>query len=238
INVFAAGNAGTNNDTTPFDPASFNSPSIVSVAASDSADQRASWSNFGASSVHLAAPGVGILSTYGSSYVSLSGTSMATPHVAGAAALMSAVNSSLTATGIKSLLMSSVDQLGQWSGVVASGGRLNLFSSVLASRGPIPPTVSLLTPADGSTFTAPATISVSASASDADGTITKVDFYANGAFIGTDSTSPYSISWTNVQAGFYTLTAVATDNQTFTATSVGMGVTVTSASDRTNVALA
>ena len=69
LNAFAAGNTGTNNDSKPFDPASLDSASIVSVAASDSLDNRASFSNYGATSVDLAAPGVSILSTGITGYV-------------------------------------------------------------------------------------------------------------------------------------------------------------------------
>ena len=229
INVFAAGNNGYNIDSKPFDPASFTSASIVTVAASDSADNRASFSNYGATAVDLAAPGVSIVSSTVSGYGAMSGTSMATPHVAGAAALLAASNPTLTVAGLKSLMMTSVDPLAQWSGVVASGGRLNLFTAALDAGGDIAPTATLTSPVNAAKFTAPATVTLSAAASDPDGTIAKVDFYANGTMIGTDTTSPYSINWTNVQAGTYSLTAVATDNRTFTGTSAAVGMTVENA---------
>ncbi|HYS27012.1 MAG TPA: Ig-like domain-containing protein [Vicinamibacterales bacterium] len=91
-----------------------------------------------------------------------------------------------------------------------------------------PPAVSLTAPANGATFTAPASITVSASASDADGTVAKVDFFAGTTLIGTDTTSPHSVTWNNVAAGSYSLTAVATDNAGATATSAARTVTVTS----------
>src|SRR4029434_2940341 len=75
-----------------------------------------------------------------------------------------------------------------------------------------PPVVTLTAPVAGATFTAPASITVSADAIDVDGTIAQVDFYANGTLIRTDTSSPYSISWTNVAAANYALTAVARHN--------------------------
>ena len=90
-----------------------------------------------------------------------------------------------------------------------------------------PPTVSLSSPISGaSTYTAPATISLAASAGDSDGTVTKVDFYAGTTLLGTDSSSPYALTWSSVPAGSYTLTAVATDDDGATATSAGISVTV------------
>ena len=87
--VAAAGNSGLNIDTSPTYPASFSAPNLIAVAATNNLDQRASFSNYGAATVHLGAPGVAILSTTSNnSYSAFSGTSMATPHVSGAAALV------------------------------------------------------------------------------------------------------------------------------------------------------
>lgn len=129
LNVFAAGNSGLNVETTPFYPASYTSPSILSIASSTSTDTRSSFSNFGATSVDIAAPGSGILSTYNSSntsYANLSGTSMASPHGAGAAALLASYNPNLSVASLKATLMNTVDALAQWNGVVKTGGRLNV----------------------------------------------------------------------------------------------------------------
>jgi subtilisin family serine protease len=135
LNVFAAGNAADNgnsdNDVTPFYPSSYTSPSILAVAASDRFDNR--FFRYGVKSVDLAAPGIAILSTGytdAQKYRALSGTSMATPHVAGAAALLSSLNPSLSAVSLKATLMNNVDALPQWNGFVKTGGRLNVFKAL------------------------------------------------------------------------------------------------------------
>ena len=133
LNVFAAGNAGNDIDSAPFYPASYTSPSIISVAASNQSDTRAGFSNWGKNSVDLAAPGVSIQSTWysgNSSYTALSGTSMATPHVTGAAALLAAYKPELSAASLKASLLNNVDLLPVWTNLVLSGGRLNVLKAL------------------------------------------------------------------------------------------------------------
>lgn len=98
--------------------------------------------------------------------------------------------------------------------------------SVIVNPPGTPPTVSITSPANGQTFTAPASIAIQATAADSDGTVAKVEFYNGTMLLGTDTTAPYSYTWSNVPAGTYTIRAVATDNQGLTATST-VGVTVT-----------
>jgi hypothetical protein len=89
------------------------------------------------------------------------------------------------------------------------------------------PTVSLSSPANGASFAAGTPITVSATAADTDGTVSRVQFYAGSTLIGTDTSSPYSVSWSTATAGSYTLKAVATDNAGATAASATRTVTVT-----------
>ncbi|MCA9592908.1 MAG: S8 family serine peptidase [Myxococcales bacterium] len=126
--VAAAGNDGVNNDISPHYPAAYSEPNLVAVAASEVDDGRASYSNYGVQTVHLAAPGSNITSTYpGSAYAGASGTSMASPHVAGAAALYVSLHPTGTAEALKAELIATVDLLPAFSSVVASGGRLNVL---------------------------------------------------------------------------------------------------------------
>jgi subtilisin family serine protease len=128
--VAAAGNSSSNNDATPVYPASYPLANVISVAASDSNDGIAGFSNYGASSVHLAAPGAGILSTLpGNQFGSASGTSMATPHVAGAAALILS-SCTLPTASLKATILDSVDQLAWLNGAVATNGRLNVDRAI------------------------------------------------------------------------------------------------------------
>ena len=103
--------------------------------------------------------------------------------------------------------------------------------AVNGTGGNNPPTVSITSPANGAIFTAPANITISGNASDSDGSISKVEFYNGATSLGTDNTSPYSISWNNVATGAYTITAMATDDKGATTMSGGVTITVSSGSD-------
>jgi len=93
------------------------------------------------------------------------------------------------------------------------------------------PTVTLTQPANGATFSAPATVNLSATASDTDGTVTKVEFFNGTTKLGEDTTAPYSFTWSGVSAGSYTLTARATDDVGGTATSAASMITVLSSTN-------
>ncbi len=100
-----------------------------------------------------------------------------------------------------------------------------------------PPIVSISSPASGATFNAPASVTLTASASDPDGTITKVDFYQGSTLLNSDSSSPYSFNWTNVAAGNYSLTAKATDNSGSTTVSNPVTITVSATNQSPVVSL-
>ncbi|WP_206484298.1 S8 family serine peptidase [Thalassotalea sp. G2M2-11] len=133
--VAAAGNDGSDIDAGGFYPAGYDVPNVVAVASTDSEDNLSGFSNFGDQLVHLAAPGSFVLSTVPGGYDTFSGTSMATPHVAGAAALMLSGNPNLTTAQIKSILMNTGDTLPVLENKTISGKRLNVFNALADSGG-------------------------------------------------------------------------------------------------------
>ena len=136
IFVTASGNEGNNNDAVSFYPANFNLDNIVSVAATTRTDALASFSNFGATTVDLAAPGSTIYSTFNtsdSSYTYSSGTSMAVPHVTGAIALLRALHPAESYRQIINRVLATTDPLPGLAGRCATGGRLNLQRALTAN---------------------------------------------------------------------------------------------------------
>jgi thermitase len=143
--VFAAGNGGEDgvgddNDAQPHYPCTLAAANVLCVAAAGSTDL-ASFSNYGRTTVHLAAPGVGILSTFPpTGYATAGGTSMASPHAAGAAALVASHRTALTAPELKNALMNGVTPLASLSGRVWTGGMLNVNAALsAATTAPNPP---------------------------------------------------------------------------------------------------
>lgn len=128
--IAAAGNSGTNNDVTASYPSGYTSPNIIAVASITNTGTLSSFSQYGATTVDIGAPGSGIYSTLpnstGNGYGSYSGTSMATPHVTGAAALYAASHPGATSTTIKNAILSSAVTTPSLSGKCVTGGRLNV----------------------------------------------------------------------------------------------------------------
>ncbi|MEJ2721493.1 MAG: S8 family serine peptidase, partial [bacterium] len=137
--VAAAGNYGENTDIYPHYPSSYDLDNIISVANTTDRDLLSGSSNYGAVTVDLGAPGTNILSTFpGNTYGSISGTSMATPHVSGAVSLLWSAGPSLGHLDVKDIIMSSVDPNPVLAGRTVSGGRLNVFN-MLTGLDSIPP---------------------------------------------------------------------------------------------------
>ena len=136
LNVFAAGNNSQNNDATPFNPANYPATSIISVAATDQSDNLASFSSFGPTNVDLAAPGVDILLTSGSTTNAYygppgrSGTSYACPYVAGAVALLASAYPAATAAELKAAILNGVDLVPALTNKMVTHGRLNVAKAI------------------------------------------------------------------------------------------------------------
>jgi subtilisin family serine protease len=141
LTCFGAGNQSWDNDVDGpgrSTPASFGLPNIIAVAAVDASDVLADFSNYGGSTVHLAAPGVSIGTTARVAwnpsfpYQLVSGTSIATPFVTGTAALLLARNPNLSYGQLKDAILTNVDPIPGLAGTTISGGRLNVFSALAA----------------------------------------------------------------------------------------------------------
>jgi len=165
--VAAAGNGGSdgvgdNNDATPHYPSSYNLDNVIAVAATNRNDGKPGFSNYGATSVDLGAPGKDIYSTLpNNTYGSYSGTSMATPHVSGALALLM-IRDPVRHLQAKDRFFQSVDKIPSLEGKTATGGRLNLATALGVTPPGTPadttaPTVGGVSPADGAADVAPGT---------------------------------------------------------------------------------
>jgi len=220
--VAAAGNDAYDNDAQSSYPSGYPHDSVVSVASTTHNDTMSSFSQWGLTTVDLGAPGSDILSTVpGGGYASYSGTSMATPHVTGAAALAWSVNPTLSAVEMKELLMSSGDENAALAGKTASGKRLNI-KNALENADPTPGFTLSATPSS-STIVAGETATYSfdvGSIADWNGSVTlTLTDSLGGAVLSTDTATPGATfeltvpTTAETQWGEYSFTVTATSDE-------------------------
>ncbi|MBK7404660.1 MAG: S8 family serine peptidase [Phycisphaerales bacterium] len=197
IFVCAAGNSGTNNDSSPFYPANNNNTNLISVLATTNNDAKASFSNYGQTTVDIGAPGQTIYSTYGGSYAYLDGTSMASPHVAGVVALVYAKNPGWTWSQVATQVLSTARPVGSLSTRCVTGGIVNARDAIGGTPN-TPPVITINSPTYGATFTQGDVVTFSTTTLDAeDGNISSQVTWTdnlNGLIgVGNFSTSSLSV---------------------------------------------
>ncbi|MCC7229355.1 MAG: S8 family serine peptidase [Fimbriimonadaceae bacterium] len=218
IFVAAAGNSGKDNDVFPVYPASYTNDNVLSVSSIDKKDARSSFSNYGLNSVDLAAPGSNITSTYlGGTYKSMSGTSMAAPHVAGAVALLYGFKPDWSYSQVRNTILTTVRVTSALNGKVATGGVLNIGNALVAAQGGgggggnTAPTVQIMSPGNGAAVALGSSVAFQGAANDSeDGNLNaSIQWTSNidGA-IGTGGT----LSTTSLSLGSHTIVASVTDS--------------------------
>jgi hypothetical protein len=210
--IAAAGNNGRDNDATPHYPSSYDLPNVISVASIDRYDARSSFSNWGLTSVDLGAPGSSIYSTIlNNGYGSKSGTSMATPHVAGAAAVLLSYRPGWTWQQLRDALFQNVRLTTAMSGITSTGGVLDLSKALNYAKSlpNNPPVVTILAPTANASFASGATVSMSGTSMDPEhGNLASgIQWYSNlDGYLGSGASLARVLS-----GGIHTLTAVSTD---------------------------
>ncbi len=222
--VVSAGNTGGVQEIAP-------NANVIVVSATDSADQRPSWSSYG-SYVDIAAPGVNIMTTTSNGgYAGFSGTSAAAPVVAGTYALMMAANPGLGPYALDQALVATATDLGAAGKDDYFGaGRVDAASAVAASAqgstgDSIAPAVAIQAPTAGSKVSGVVAVDVTATDNVA---VARVDLYTDGSLVATDVNAPYAFAWdtSGLSDGEYTLIARAVDASNNQANSAGVKVTV------------
>ena len=208
--IAAAGNDAVDNDLAPTYPASFNLDNVIAVAATTSQDTLASFSNWGASSVDIAAPGDNIFSTLpGDAYGLMSGTSMATPHVTGTVALITASHPEWSYIQIRNHLLLNTDPKPALQGMVASGGRLNV-NRALSFTSPQRPVADIRGPRMVTDFNDDGLVTITLDGSDSfdlDGTVNSYRWTDGASLL--ESTTAITLT---LPVGSHVITLTVTDD--------------------------
>src|SRR5215813_6870882 len=211
--------------------------SAVSVGSTTKQNAISSFSN-SASFLSLLAPGDSVFSSVPQAFISsgfatASGTSMATPHVTGAWAVLKSAKPTASVAQVLSALQNTGLPItdprnGLVKPLIQIGDTDTQFGALGVLLGQnVPPTVALTAPANGASFVAPASITLSATATATRAAITRVEFYQGSVKIGTASAAPYSMVWSGVAQGTYALSARAFDNIGGSAASAPVNISVT-----------
>ena len=211
--VAAAGNSNINMDVSQQYPGGYNLDNIICVASMTNNDTRSSFSNYGATSVDLGAPGSTIYSTYlNGGYAYLSGTSMASPHVAGAAVLVYGQNPAWTYTQVRSRILTTTRAVTGLAGVVATGGVLNLQAALsTAPPGNTAPTVTITAPSANLTTTTGTAVTFAGTANDTQDGVLTANLVWTSSLIGQIGTGA-TFTTTALTVGTHTITARVTDS--------------------------
>lgn len=211
--IAAAGNNGNN---VTFYPAACNN--VVAVSATDTADVRPTWSNYG-SYVDVSAPGVDILTLYGADqYAAWSGTSFSSPVTSGVVALMASANPALSNAQLVDLLLKNSDDIGAVGYDVYYGnGRVNASRAVAAAKALVSsldttaPVASVLSPTEGTVVRSPSQ-RIDVKGTDNVG-VTRIEVYVDGKLLGNSSAATASFTWNTrkVASGWHQIQAVAYD---------------------------
>ncbi|MBY0230424.1 MAG: S8 family serine peptidase [Gemmataceae bacterium] len=211
--VAAAGNASSDNDATANYPSNYSQDNVIAVASTDRNDALSGFSNYGAATVDLAAPGSSIYSTLpNGTYGSLSGTSMATPHVAGTVALVWSADPTQTYSQVISRVLNNTDAVSGLTGKVATGGRLNAYKAVSAAvPAPVGPRV---LSAVANTVSGPSSVQVTFSKAIDPATFTAADITGftgpNGSIAVTSVTAVAGSGNTRFNVNFAAQTTIGT----------------------------
>jgi len=220
--VAAAGNNGTNNDQNPFYPAAYTLENVLTVAALDPSGAKANFSNYGATTVHVAAPGVQIYSSVlGQNYATYQGTSMAAPHVSGIAALVQSRWPGLPPRYVKEKIQNSITPLSNLQGLMTHPGLVNAFKAVYSADFDIPPTIQSIANQEMASGTG--SLSVNIQAADFEGAPISLSATINSRGVSPTPTASFSGSTLNLQTswlvGIFDVQVTATANGKSSSTS-------------------